>query len=89
MRNNNQRERYFRVRSIDFCEREREREREREIERWEIPGHAGERERERGHWPGEGNGEGARMAGRFRLEEMVGGDWRAGVGDGERKIGNR
>jgi hypothetical protein len=49
----------------------------------------GERERERGHWPGEGNGEGARMAGRFRLEEMVGGDWRAGVGDGERKIGNR
>jgi hypothetical protein len=48
-----------------------------------------ERERERGHWPGEGNGEGARMAGRFRLEEMVGGDWRAGVGDGERKIGNR
>jgi hypothetical protein len=50
----------------------------------------GERERERGgHWPGEGNGEGARMAGRFRLEEMVGGDWRAGVGDGERKIGNQ
>jgi hypothetical protein len=87
MRNNNQRERYFRVRSIDFCERERE------IERWEIPGRAGERERERererGHWLGEGNREGARMAGRFRLEEMVGGDWRAGVGDGERKIGNR
>jgi hypothetical protein len=60
--------------------------REREIERWEIPGRAGEREREMGHWPGEGNEEGARMAGRFRLEEMVGGDWRAGVGDGEREI---
>ena len=35
-------------------------------------------ERERGHWPGEGNGEGDSMAGWFRLEVMVGGDWLAG-----------
>ena len=49
----------------------------------------GEREREGGHWLGEGNGEGARMSGRFRLKEMVGGDWRAGHRAMEREIGNR
>ena len=93
MRNTNQRERDFRVRSTDFCKRKRE------IERWEIPGRSGEREREgtlaregqrRGNYDGRpvstGGDGGWGLDGERRREREIGyRGWREGTGGGEGK----